>query len=50
MDRLFLNKNEWTKRSIMNAINCVKFSSDRTIIEYAENIWNIKPCPLEINR
>ena len=29
----------------MNAINSGKFSSDRTIREYAKDIWNIEPCP-----
>lgn len=30
--------------SIYNAIRSGKFSSDRSIQEYAKNIWNIEPC------
>lgn len=30
--------------SILNAVRAGKFSSDRSIQEYAKNIWNIEPC------
>lgn len=30
--------------SILNAIRSGKFSSDRSIHEYAKNIWNLEPC------
>lgn len=30
--------------SILNAIRSGKFSSDRTIREYSEKIWNVEPC------
>ena len=33
----------WTKKSILNVARIGKFSSDRTIQEYAEQIWNVKP-------
>lgn len=32
----------WTKRSILNVARIGKFSSDRTIREYAEEIWGVK--------
>ena len=35
---------EWTKKSIYNGLRAGKFSSDRTIKEYAEEIWRITPC------
>ena len=35
----FLNETEWTKKSILNVANMGKFSSDRTIREYAKEIW-----------
>jgi starch phosphorylase len=38
-----LDKEGWTKKSIRNAIRTGKFSSDRTIHEYAQEIWGIKP-------
>ncbi|MGK5092609.1 glycogen/starch/alpha-glucan phosphorylase [Deltaproteobacteria bacterium TL4] len=43
----FLNKEQWTKMSIYNTANMGKFSSDRTIQEYANDIWDLKPVPIE---
>ena len=43
VDRLFLDREEWTRRSILNVARMGKFSSDRAILEYARNIWDIAP-------
>lgn len=40
---LYLDEEEWTKRAILNVANMAKFSSDRTIAQYADEIWDIKP-------
>lgn len=42
----FLNKEEWTKKSIYNVARIGKFSSDRAVSEYARKIWNVKPVKL----
>jgi len=42
------NPKEWAKRSILNAARMGKFSSDRTIAEYANDIWNLKPLKIKI--
>ena len=39
----FLNKASWGKKAILNVAHSGKFSSDRTITEYAEDIWDVKP-------
>jgi starch phosphorylase len=39
---LYQDKEEWTRRAILNVANMGKFSSDRTIREYADNVWNVK--------
>ena len=39
---LYQDKDEWTRRAILNVANMGKFSSDRTIMEYAENVWNVE--------
>jgi starch phosphorylase len=39
----FNNRMEWQKKSLINIANAGYFSSDRTIKEYADGIWNIKP-------
>jgi starch phosphorylase len=38
----------WTRKSILNAANMGKFSSDRTIKEYAEEIWQVRPVPIKL--
>ena len=40
----FTNQALWNKKAILNVARVGKFSSDRSISEYAEKIWNIKPC------
>ncbi|MET0002592.1 MAG: glycogen/starch/alpha-glucan phosphorylase [Candidatus Thiodiazotropha sp.] len=42
-DQLYLNTAEWNRRAILNTARMGYFSSDRTIQEYAEKIWHVKP-------
>lgn len=42
VSELYVNSVEWTKKAILNVARMGKFSSDRTIKEYAQDIWNIK--------
>ena len=44
---LYLKPDDWTRRAIKNVGHSGKFSSDRTISQYASEIWNAKPCPVE---
>jgi glycogen phosphorylase len=37
---------EWARQAIVNVAGSGKFSSDRTIAEYAADIWHAKPCPV----
>ena len=47
VDKKYADRNAWMKSSLMNIANSGKFSSDRTIAEYANEIWNIKACHVE---
>ncbi|MCB1141803.1 MAG: glycogen/starch/alpha-glucan phosphorylase [Leptospiraceae bacterium] len=38
----FLNRESWNKKSILNVARMGKFSSDRTILEYARDIWKVE--------
>jgi starch phosphorylase len=46
MSALYADSDEWARKAILNVAGSGKFSSDRTITEYAEEIWNVKPCPI----
>jgi len=39
---LYKNKEEWTKKSIYNVARVSKFSSDRSVQEYADKVWKVK--------
>lgn len=43
VEQTYLDKQSWNKKSILNVARIGKFSSDRTISEYAKDIWHIKP-------
>jgi starch phosphorylase len=40
---LFSDRKEWTRRAILNVARMGWFSSDRTVAEYAEKVWGVKP-------
>ena len=42
MEQVYLNKEEWAKKSLINISGAGRFAADRSIKEYAENIWNLK--------
>ncbi len=43
VDRLYQTPAEWARKAILNVANTGRFSSDRTIKEYAEKIWKVVP-------
>jgi starch phosphorylase len=46
LSHLYADQDGWARRAILNVAASGKFSSDRTITEYASDIWNLKPCPV----
>ena len=47
VDRKYKDETAWAKSSILSTAGSGFFSSDRTIRSYAEEIWDVKPCPVE---
>ena len=45
VDALFRQSGEWASRAIANVAGMGAFSSDRTIREYAQQIWGMTPAP-----
>jgi len=45
--RAFLDTEAWTRKCILNVARAGIFSSDRTIRQYAEEIWRVKQTPVE---
>ncbi len=43
---LYADRAAWAKKAILNVAGSGKFSSDRTIAQYAGEIWNAEPCPV----
>jgi starch phosphorylase len=43
---LYAHPDDWARKAILNIANSGKFSSDRTIKEYATDIWSAEPCPV----
>jgi starch phosphorylase len=44
------DKETWTRMAILNALRSGKFSSDRTIRQYCEDIWRVRSVPIKLLR
>lgn len=48
LEKMYKDKEAWAKMAVIDTAKSGKFSSDRTIKEYAEEIWNLKPLHIEL--
>jgi starch phosphorylase len=46
LQQLYADPKGWARKAILNVAASGKFSSDRTIAEYAAEIWDARPCPV----
>ena len=49
LSALYADSDQWARKAILNVAGSGKFSSDRTIAEYAAEIWHVQPCPIPEN-
>lgn len=48
INQIYKNKKQWAKMALINVAKSGKFSSDRTIKQYADEIWDLKPVSIEM--
>lgn len=48
VEQAYLDKDRWAKTAMLNTAKCGKFSSDRTIQEYVNDIWKLDPVAVEL--
>ena len=46
----WMQRDGWGRRSLLNTARSSQFSSDRTIAEYAQEIWHVEPVPVSVER
>jgi starch phosphorylase len=47
VEQFYRDPEAWDRAAIMNVASSARFSSDRTIAQYAAEIWNVAACPVE---
>ncbi len=48
VEAAYRDKQGWAKKALLNTASCGKFSSDRTIQEYVDDIWKLEPIKVEV--
>jgi starch phosphorylase len=49
VSQIYRDRENWTRRSILTVARMGKFSADRAIREYCQEIWQVKPVPIELD-
>ena len=47
LGELYADQEDWSRKAVLNIAASRRFSSDRTIAEYARDIWRAEPCPVD---
>jgi starch phosphorylase len=43
VDALYAREDEWSRKAVVNCLSMGYFSSDRSVREYADRIWDVRP-------
>ena len=43
VDALYAREDDWSRKAVINCLNMGYFSSDRSVRDYADRIWAVKP-------
>jgi starch phosphorylase len=46
----YLEQGRWVRMSLLNTARSGKFSSDRTILEYCQDVWHVRPVPIDLSQ
>jgi starch phosphorylase len=49
VSQAYLDREKWNRMSVLNVARMGKFSSDRSIREYCEDIWKVKPVSVDLH-
>jgi starch phosphorylase len=50
VSQTYQDQEQWSRRSVLNVARSARFSSDRAIREYNEEIWHVPPLPVELSK
>ncbi len=48
--RLYTDRRTWSRKALLNIAGSARFSSDETVSQYAEEIWKIRPVPVDMSK
>jgi starch phosphorylase len=46
----YTDQRTWSRKALLNIAGSARFSSDETVTHYAEEIWKIRPVPVDMSK
>jgi starch phosphorylase len=48
--RAYTDRRSWSRKALLNIAGSARFSSDETVRQYAEEIWKVRPVPVDMSK